>query len=54
MTWFKSTRLTLKVNNFLNNVMKVRDADQLTPLSYQRGYLDPYGRTLEISLRKQF
>jgi hypothetical protein len=54
MTWFKSTRLTLKVNNFLNNVMKVRDADQRTPLSYQRGYLDPYGRTLEISLRKQF
>ncbi|MFN7718184.1 MAG: hypothetical protein ACK5OG_04620, partial [Sphingomonadaceae bacterium] len=52
--FLRGARLTLKVGNLLNSVVEVRDSNQLTPLRYQPGYLDPYGRTIELSFRKQF
>jgi hypothetical protein len=34
--------------------VKVRDAAGNQPLSYQRGFLDPQGRIVELSFRKRF
>jgi len=32
----------------------VRDNSGATPLRYQRGYLEPIGRTIDLSFRKIF
>lgn len=51
--WLEGLRLRLKIENLTNAVQTVRDASWVVPLSYQPGYLDPRGRFVEISLRKQ-
>jgi len=50
----KGTRLALRFDNLLNDIQNVRDANGLVPVRYQRGYLDPVGRRVEVSLRKIF
>lgn len=50
----ENTRLTLLVNNVLNERQRVTDANGTTPLSYQPGYVDPLGRQVRLELRKQF
>ncbi len=52
--WARGMRVTLSVTNLLDSRQHVRDANGLTPLSYQPAYLDPMGRTVKISLRKLF
>lgn len=52
--WLKHTRLRLSVNNLTNSYQRVSDENGTVPLSYQRGFIDPVGRYVEISLRKQF
>ena len=52
--WARGMRVTLSVTNLLDSHQHVRDANGMTPLSYQPGYLDPMGRTIKISLRKLF
>lgn len=52
--WLKHMRLRLSVNNLTNSYQRVRDENGIVPLSYQRGFIDPVGRYVEISLRKQF
>lgn len=52
--WLKGMRLRLKVENLFDTVREVRDGNGLVPLSYQSGYVDPRGRMLELSVRKQF
>jgi iron complex outermembrane receptor protein len=52
--FLKGSRITLRVNNVLNDVIDVRDENGLVPLSYQSGYLDPRGRVFELSFRKRF
>jgi hypothetical protein len=52
--FFKGTRIALGVNNLFDGVQKVTDASGMTPLRYQRGYLNPEGRVFSIELRKQF
>lgn len=52
--FFKGARLTLRVDNILNDVVDVRDQNGVVPLSYQPGLLDPRGRFFELSLRKTF
>lgn len=54
MPILKGTRLALRVDNLFNDIQDVRDANGLVPLRYQPGYLDPVGRSFEISLRKIF
>ena len=54
MPFLKGTRLRLRVENVLNDVLDVRDENGLVPLGYQPGLLDPRGRVFEISLRKRF
>lgn len=52
--FLKGTRIRLSVDNLFNSIRDVRDENGETPLAYQRGYLDPVGRTVEISFRKTF
>jgi len=50
--WLSGSRISVGVENLFDERMKVTDANGNTPLSYQRDYLDPNGRTFRISLRK--
>jgi hypothetical protein len=54
LPFLKGSRVSLRINNLGNEIRTVRDEDGLTPLRYQPGYLDPLGRTVEISFRKLF
>lgn len=50
----KGARIAISIENMFNTRQKITDASGLTPLSYQRDYLDPRGRVFEIDLRKAF
>lgn len=52
--FLKGSRIAFRVQNVLNDYIKVRDNNGATPLSYQRGFLDPEGRVFELSFRKRF
>lgn len=52
--FLKGSRVAFRVQNVLNDYIKVRDSNGDTPLSYQRGFLDPQGRVFELSFRKRF
>ena len=52
--FLKGSRIAFRVENVLNDYIKVRDNTGATPLSYQRGFLDPQGRVFELSFRKRF
>jgi hypothetical protein len=40
--------------NLLDSHMRVRDGSGATPIRYQADYLDPLGRSIQMSLRKLF
>ncbi len=50
--WARGFRLSLMIANLLNQRQKVRDANGDTPLRYKPAYLDPFGRTVRLELRK--
>jgi hypothetical protein len=52
--WLRGARVTLGVDNLLNDRPSVTDAAGATPLNLQPALLDPLGRTVRLSLRKQF
>jgi iron complex outermembrane recepter protein len=52
--WLKNTRVTLAVNNLFDSHQRVTGADGTVPISYQPDYLDPLGRSVMLTLRKQF
>jgi hypothetical protein len=52
--FLRGTRVTLSIDNLFDSRPEVRDASGATPLSYQPAYLDPLGRSVRLSLRKQF
>ena len=52
--FLKGSRIAFRIENLLNDYIKVRDNTGATPLSYQRGFLDPQGRVFELSFRKRF
>ena len=52
--FLKGSRLSLRVDNVLNDIIDVRDQNGLVPLSYQPGFVDPRGRVFELSFRKRF
>ncbi|MFN3387907.1 MAG: sigma-E factor regulatory protein RseB domain-containing protein, partial [Allosphingosinicella sp.] len=54
MPWLRNTRVSLSVNNLFDSRQRVTGADGVTPISYQPDYLDPLGRSVMLSLRKQF
>lgn len=50
----KGARITFGITNLFNSRPRVRDNAGATPLAYQPAYLDPLGRSVNISLRKLF
>lgn len=48
----RGVRLSLAVNNLFDAETKVRDANGVTPLTYQPDYLDPRGRVVQFTVRK--
>jgi iron complex outermembrane receptor protein len=52
--WVRGLRMTLGVDNLFDSRQRVRDANGLTPISYQPDYLNPLGRTIRLSIRKLF
>ena len=52
--FLRGSRIRLAVDNIFNDIRDVRNAGGLVPLRYQPGYVDPAGRTFELSFRKQF
>jgi hypothetical protein len=52
--WLRGARLSIGVNNLLDSRQEVRDSAGKTPFSYQPAFLDPLGRSVNISLRKTF
>jgi iron complex outermembrane recepter protein len=54
LPFLKGSRIRLRIDNLLNDVIDVRDQNGDVPLSYQPGYIDPRGRVFELSFRKRF
>ena len=52
--FLKGSRITLRVENILNDIVDVRDQNSNVPLGYQQGYIDPRGRVFALSVRKRF
>ena len=52
--FLRGSRLTLSVDNLFNSRPQVTDAFGMTPEAYRGAYLDPLGRSIRISFRKQF
>lgn len=54
LPFLKGSRIRLRIDNVLNDVIDVRDQNGDVPLGYQPGYIDPRGRVFELSFRKRF
>jgi iron complex outermembrane recepter protein len=54
MPFLAHSRFSVRINNITDAIYDVRDASGALPLRYQRGYLDPQGRTFQLSFRKLF
>jgi len=52
--FLRGSRIRLSVDNLFNDRLNVRDDGGLVPLRYQPGLIDPLGRRVELSFRKQF
>lgn len=50
--WVRGMRVSIGVNNLLNDRVDVRDSVGNTPIGYQPWYMDPVGCSIEISVRK--
>jgi iron complex outermembrane recepter protein len=50
--WLRGTRISVGVNNLFDTSQRVTDRAGATPLSYQPGYLAPFGRAVRINIRK--
>jgi iron complex outermembrane recepter protein len=50
----KGSRISLRIDNALNDIIDVRDQNGNIPISYLTAFLDPKGRYFEISFRKRF
>lgn len=53
-SWIKGTQIVLSIANAANARPSVKDGAGRTPLRFQPAYLDPIGRSLELSVRKVF
>lgn len=52
--FLSGVRLRLRVNNVFNDKPNVRDQDGVVPAGGSGDELDPYGRTLQLEVRKMF
>jgi iron complex outermembrane recepter protein len=54
MPFLRGSRISLGVDNLLNDRINVKNRLGAEPLGFQRDQLDPLGRTVTLSLRKLF
>ena len=54
LPFLRGSRISLNVDNILNDRINVRNRLGAEPLGFQRDQLDPLGRTITLSLRKLF
>ncbi len=52
--FLRGARVSIGIDNLFNQRRDVTDANGITPVRYQSGYLDPLGRVVTISFRKLF
>ena len=52
--WARNARVTLALSNIFNRRQDIHNGAGAIPEIYQPAFLDPYGRTVGISLRKLF
>nr|MDQ4088272.1 TonB-dependent receptor [Pseudomonadota bacterium] len=52
--FLRGARVSLAIENLFDSRLQVRDASGVTPFSYQPDYLNPIGRSVRMTLRKQF
>jgi outer membrane receptor protein involved in Fe transport len=52
--WARGLRVSVGVNNVFDQRLRVTDPTGVTPISFQPDLLDPLGRSVSISIRKQF
>ena len=50
--WLRGTRVSIGINNLFDTRQRVTDGTGATPISYLPGYIDPFGQTVRISIRK--
>jgi hypothetical protein len=50
--WLNGVRFLFVVDNIFDTYQRVSNRAGLTPLAYQRGFVDPVGRTFRFSIRK--
>ena len=53
-SWTRGLRVSLSIDNIFNKRQKVTDETGATPFAYLPAYRDPLGRTITLSVRKQF
>jgi hypothetical protein len=54
LPWLSGTRFTVAVDNPFKSRPRVRDNQGMTPSAYQPVYLDPIGRTIQLTVRRRF
>jgi len=47
-------QIALNARNLFNERQRVRDRDGITPIGLRPAYLDPFGRSVMVSLRSLF
>lgn len=52
--WAKKVTFQINVQNILNDRIAVRDRNGTVPYRFQPAFLDPYGRIVQLSVRKLF
>lgn len=52
--WLRGTRVSIGIDNLFDSRPEVRDTAGATPIGYQPAYLDPLGRSVNITVRKLF
>jgi hypothetical protein len=52
--WLRGTRISFRVDNLLDARQRVTDENGDTPPAYEPNLLDPTGRVVRLSIRKQF
>ena len=52
--FLRRTRVSLSIDNLFDARLRVRDETGATPVSYQPDLIDPLGRSIRLSIRKQF
>lgn len=52
--FLKGSRISLSVNNVFNAIQNITDASDDVPINFQRGFIDPRGRFVQLRFRKQF